>query len=312
MSTYHITLIAFGSISILAFAVGLMLRELLGSGKVVTEGAGGERRISLRRPRTVFDQAPATTTLGRIDQSFDRLVLETDTGISPPAAFLLICCFALTLGGGTWVATLDVLSGVGAGLVGMVLPLLVMSFQRSRRMKEIRSEMPHVLDMLARACRAGQNSEQALSLLGDELDGRLGREFRQCSHQLELGRSFTETLKSLAARVRTMEMRILTTALIVQRQTGGNLAETLERMSGVIRDRLSAHRQMLAATGAGRASTLLIATISPMAYLFMYTFQRPHLAILYEDPLGKVLLMVAGVLEVIGLIWVFALLRQND
>jgi tight adherence protein B len=126
-----------------------------------------------------------------------------------------------------------------------------------------------------------------------------------------MGRSFSAVMESLANRVRTVEMRILTTTLTVQRQTGGNLSETLERMSGVIRDRLNAARQMRASTGAGRASTLIIATISPLAYLFMFVFQRDYLEALYADPLGRILLGVALGLEVLGLLWVAMLLRQE-
>ena len=161
------------------------------------------------------------------------------------------------------------------------------------------------------ASRAGQTSEQAIELAGQELEGRLSREFRNCTQQLAMGRSFDAVMKTLAARIRTVEMRILTTTLIVQRQTGGNLSETLERMSAVIRDRLNAQRQMRASTGAGRSSTMIIATISPLAYLFMFIFQREYLEILFNDPLGRLLLGGAVVLEIVGLFWVAALLRQE-
>jgi Flp pilus assembly protein TadB len=107
-------------------------------------------------------------------------------------------------------------------------------------------------------------------------------------------------------------MRILATTLIVQRQTGGRLSETLERMSGVVRDRLNAQRQIRASTGAGRSSTLIIAAIAPIAYAAMFLFHRPHVQTLFDDSFGRMLLLVAIVLEVIGLVWVFTLLRKED
>ena len=118
-------------------------------------------------------------------------------------------------------------------------------------------------------------------------------------------------MKSLASRVRLVELRIFATTLGVYRRTGGSLADTLERMSGVIRDRLSAYRQMRAATGAGRASTLLIATICPIAYVIMFLWQPEHVRLLYEDPLGRTMLIVAVLLEIVGVLWAVALLRQE-
>jgi len=179
-------------------------------------------------------------------------------------------------------------------------------------MRAIREQLPYVLDMLARATRAGQSVEQAIALVGHEAGGVLGTEFRKCEQQLEMGRAFDKVLKSLSARVRMVEIRIFTTTLIVQRQTGGHLSDTLERMGSVIRDRLTAQRQLRASTGAGRMSTLIVAAVSPLAYVFVYFFRRSHLDLLFDDPVGRLLLLAALVLEIVGLIWVFALLKQED
>jgi tight adherence protein B len=312
------TLVAFGAITFVAVAVGLVLRDVFAPRRATdpstnppSNGRAG-RRASLRRPRTVFDEKPASTLLGRADQAFDRLVLESDTAASPAAGFLMVLLCGLLVGGALWLYSDEPLGGIGGALIGMTLPLIGMSVQRSRRMREIREQMPHVLDMLARACRAGQNSEQAVRLVGEEMDGVLGREFGRCGRELDLGRSFGETMKSLAGRVRTMDMRILTTTLVVQRLTGGNLPETLDRMSAVLRDRINAYRQMRASTGAGRASTLLVAAISPIAYLLMFIFHRPHLQVMYDDPVGRVLLGVAIVLEIVGILWVLTLLKRTE
>ncbi len=312
MGVNQTTMIAFGSISFLVVAVGLVLRELLAPKRETHPSLPGGRRGSIRRPRTVFDQKPATTFFGKADQAFDRLVLEADSVDSPQAAFLMILLSGLLFGGGSWLYSNEVLAGIAGGMLGMILPLIGFSIQRSRRFREIREQMPHVLDMLSRACRAGQNSEQAIQLVGDELDGPLGREFRRCGRELQLGRSFAEVMRTLGNRIRTMDMRILTTTLVVQRQTGGNLPDTLERMSSVVRDRINAQRQMRASTGAGRASTMLVTMIAPLAYLFMFIFHREHLANLYQDPIGRVMLAIAVILELIGIVWVIALLRQVD
>jgi tight adherence protein B len=193
----------------------------------------------------------------------------------------------------------------------MSVGLSGMWIYRVRRMREIREQLPNVLDMLARAVRAGTSLDQAIKIVGSEAGGVLGREFTQCARQLEMGRSLPAVVKSLAMRVRLIEMRILSTTLSVQRQSGGNLADSLERMAGVIRDRLTARRRLRAATGAGRASTLLIATLGPLAYLVMFVWQPEHMSIMYQDPLGQLMLFTAISLEVVGILWVASLLRQE-
>jgi tight adherence protein B len=266
----------------------------------------------VRRNPTVFDQAPAQGLFGKVDQGFDRLVLETGYELSPGVASALCVCVALAVGGGVSLATDDPLAAVGGGLAGLLLPLSLMAVRRARRIRDIREQLPYTLDMLARATRAGQSVEQAVKLVGEEGSGPLRAEFQRCSQQLDMGRAFDKVLMSLAARVRMVELRILATTLIVQRQTGGPLSETLERMASVIHDRLNAQRQIKASTGAGRTSTLIIAAIAPMAYAFMFLFHRAHIQFLFDDNFGRLLLWAALVLELTGLTWVFFLLRKEE
>ncbi len=219
---------------------------------------------------------------------------------------------AIVFGGGVGFFEDDPLVGIAGAMVGLLIPLGYIALLRLRRMKAIREELPIVLDMLARTTRAGKSVDQALEVCAAELSGPLAAEFRQCSRQLEMGRSFESVMKSLAARVRLIEMQILTTTLVVQRGSGGNLSETLERMSAVVRDRMMAYRQMMAATGAGRVSTMLVATIGPLAFLFLMLVHRSHLQVMFDEPLGRLLLFFALLLEITGLAWVFKLLREDD
>ena len=310
MGSPEVTLVAFASIMLIALAAALVVRDLFFPQRVsVTAGrsSGG-----LRRRPTVFDEAAAKSLTGKIDQGFDRLVLETGYEFTPAAAFLLLVCSALALGGGLWLYLDEPLAGIVGGVTGLLLPLAVMVVRRSRRITRVREELPYVLDMLARGTRAGQSVEQAIQLVAAEADGVLGPEFQRCGQQLEMGRGFDKALKALAGRIRIVEMRILATTLIVQRQTGGRLSETLERMAGVVRDRLNAHRQIKASTGAGRASTLIIASVAPIAYAAMFLFYRPHVQYLFDDQFGRLLLMIALILEIVGLVWVFYLLRREE
>jgi len=307
-----VSLICFIALTLATGTVFMLVRDL------ATPGAGGVRRgiaggpvRGLRRPRTVFDESPAQSVTGRLDQAFDRLVLESGHDASPAAFFLMLIACGLLVGGVLWMLYDELLALIFGMIAGMIVPLVIVAIHRARRLNKVREELPNVLDLMARGVRAGESLDQAVALVAGESGGVLGREFKQCARQLEMGLSVSAVMKSLASRLRVVEMRMLATTLSVHRQTGGNLGETLERMAGVVRDRLNARRQMKAATGAGRASAMLIATISPVAYVIMFSWQPEHFSILYEDPLGITLLILALVLEVVGILWVIGLLRSD-
>lgn len=306
MEIAQVSLISFGSLSLCALACGLVLRDLVLSGL----GKSTPTR-SLRRGPDPFELPPTRTFLERVDRGFDLLVLESGSELSSLTVFLMMVACGLAIGGGSFLYGGEPLEGVLGGMVGMALPLLWMAIVRARRYRGLREQLPHVLDMLARATRAGQSIDQAIHLVAHEAGGLLGQEFRRCEQQLEMGRSFDKCIKALANRVRLMELRILATTLIVQRQCGGPLSEMLERMGTVVRERIAAQRQVRATTAAGRMSTLIVASIAPLALVGLLAFQREHIDVLFQDPFGQTLLLLAIVLEVIGLIWVMLLLRTD-
>ena len=104
----------------------------------------------------------------------------------------------------------------------------------------------------------------------------MGLEFRRCARHLQMGLSVTAAMRSLVHRLPLMDVRILATTLSVHRQTGGNLALTLERMARVVRDRMVYRQQMRSVTAAGRFSAMMIATVGPLLFLYMFMFQRDY------------------------------------
>lgn len=299
--------IAAASILCMTVALALVLRELFGA----AGGAGTLKVGGLRRPFNVTDELPSSSLTGRLDQGFERLVLESGVATSPLAALFWLLFLGLTVGGALFIWRDQPLAGMTGVLLGMAGGLVWMLRQRSVRYRLMREALPDVLDLMSRAVRAGESLDQAIQLIGDETTGPMGQEFQLCSRQLDMGMSLSAVMKSLMRRVRLPEVRILATTLMVHRQTGGNLALTLERMSGVIRDRLNYVRQMKASTGAGRISAFMIALAGPIMFLLMFTLQYEHMRIMFDQPLGQSLLVAAVVLELVGIVWVLSLLRAE-
>lgn len=306
MGSAEITIIAFGSISMVATAVGMLLKDL------IYGGSQQATKKSLRRMQTVYDRPIKKSFLGRIDQGFDRLVIESGVETSPVAAFMLLLASSLVVGGGIFVYTDQPLYGIGGGMIGLIFPMLFFALKRRRRFKEIRRQLPSMIDILARSTRAGRSIEQAVELAAEESKGIIAAELGRLHQALSMGSSFDKSMKSFARRMPIVEIRILATTLMVQRQSGGHLSETLERMASVIRDRISIHSKIQATTGAGRLSTAVIAALAPTAYILITVMNPEHIDVLMADPTGRYLMGIGVILEVVGLIWVMMLMKNDS
>ncbi|QDT42257.1 Bacterial type II secretion system protein F domain protein [Gimesia alba] len=309
MDSSLVALICFAAVTVSVLAVYLFFRDLSGAGKL--KSGQFSKRPRLRRIRNVFDQEPSASILGRIDQSFDRLVLENGSDFTPFSAFLLLIVCGLAIGGSIFVYSDQPLAGIAGMVGGMVAVLIVFHFRRKRRMQMIQEELPEMIDLLARSTHAGASLEQAIAIVGEETKGPLSSEFRRCARQLDMNMSVPAVMKSLSNRIQLVDLKILTSTLMLYRKTGGNLPANLERMADVIRDRINYRRQMKASTGAGRASALLMTVVAPVAFVVLLVVFPDHVSNLYTDPIGNMLLLIAIVLEVIGIIWVSTLLRTE-
>lgn len=265
----------------------------------------------LRRKAPRHDVRPARGPLGRMDQAFEQVVVDAALACSSQGLLLLMVCCGLLVGGALYVLSNEVLPALAGALAGMFIPLVYVAYLGRRRMATIQEQLPGVLDTMSRAMRAGESVDQAVTFAGRETADPLGKELRSCAHALAIGQSDTAVLQALARRVQSTEMRILVTALLVHRRTGGNLAVLLERLARVVRDRLDFRRQARAVTAAGRFSTCLIACVGPLVALYLAIFQTQYLNRLLEQPLGWTLLGLAAVLQIGGLMWVSSILRSD-
>jgi tight adherence protein B len=306
-----IVLLCFLAIVLVAVAVVMLLRDLVFAGKGPKTTSLLERSRMLRKSAKASEAVPRSV-IDKMDRGFDRLILESGVDFSSLTAGLICIAFGLVIGGALWLSFNRPEIGLLMAAFGMGCPLIWLMFKRRKRMIALREEIPQLLDLLARSARAGRSLEQSLKLASEEMSGTLGTELDLCVKQLEVGRSFSAVMKSLTNRIRLLEVRILASTLTVQRQSGGNLPETLDRMARVVRDRLFANKKMRATTSAGRASAMLIAAICPIAYLTMFILQPEHMSVLLNDSLGQMLLMVAVTLELVGMFWVANLLKEEE
>jgi tight adherence protein B len=183
---------------------------------------------------------------------------------------------------------------------GCFLPWLWLLWRRNRRLKAFAAQMPEAMDMLARALRAGQSLAAGIGLVGKEMPPPLGKEFSRVFEEQNLGISLEDSLKDLTERVPNMDLKFFATAVILQRQTGGDLAEILEKIATLIRQRFQIWGQVQALTGEGRLSGVVLLALPVFLFFAMYYLNRDYVMLLFTDPLGNRMLMIGVIMQVLG------------
>ncbi len=186
------------------------------------------------------------------------------------------------------------------GLMALCVPFLVISVKRQRRFLRFEELFPDAIDLLSRAVRAGHAFTTGLDLIAKEMPSPVSDEFGRAYTEQNLGLPLRDALDNLMNRVPLTDVRIFVTALMIQRESGGNLAEILDNLSHVIRERFKLMRQIRVYTAQGRISLYLLLAIPPFLGIAMYFLNPKYITPLFTDPLGVRFLTVGIVLQVLG------------
>lgn len=214
----------------------------------------------------------------------------------------LILTGGLALGGGTICALLSfgfLLSLAGAA-VGAVLPYLILIRKRSVRLGAFEEMFPEAIDLLARSVRAGHAFQTGLREVAEEMKDPIGEEFRQVFEEQKFGLPLSESLMGLADRVDLVDVRMFVTSVLVQKETGGNLAENMDTLAHVIRERFRFKRQIKVHTAHGRMTGAVLAA-TPLVMLFLlYMISPEYMGAMFTETLGRWMLAIAGTMQLFG------------
>jgi tight adherence protein B len=191
-----------------------------------------------------------------------------------------------------------------AALLGLSLPLLFLKFRRSRRLKRFEEQFPEALDLLARSLKAGHAFQAGMGMVADELQEPVGVEFRKSFDQQNFGLPLKDALDQMAGRVPLMDVRFFVTAVQIQRETGGNLAEILENLGHVVRERFKILRQVRVHTAHGRFTAFVLLALSPSLAMVLSVISPEHIKTLIEAQMGRQMILGAIVMQTIGFFWI--------
>lgn len=198
------------------------------------------------------------------------------------------------------VATAPVLRSLAVGLCAATIPYMYVSKKRNARLNALEAQLPDALDFLARSMRAGHAFTISLEMVGEEIHEPLGQEFRALFNEQNLGASIERSFASFRRKVPIPDVRFFCSAVILQRQTGGNLSEILNRLAHIIRERFRLKGQVKAVSAHGRLTSLIL-TLLPIGTLLGLMLTSPeYLQPMFDDPLGKKILAAGVVSQVLG------------
>lgn len=225
---------------------------------------------------------------------------QADTTLTP-ANFILISAGMGVAGGlafsfvGIHPAFIPVMA-IFAGL----LPLFWLILRRRSRLKKFASGLPDALELVARALRAGHSLAAGMHLVSKEMTGPIAKEFGRVFDEQNLGIPMDDALKACTKRVPNLDLKFFVTAIILQRQTGGDLAEILDKIGHLIRERFQIWGQVQALTGEGRLSGIVLLALPPVLFVTVYRMNPEYMMILFTDEMGKKMLVGGVISQIIG------------
>ena len=220
-----------------------------------------------------------------------------------PAQFSFIClaCF----GGGIMACVMTPVPVVLGPIFGAMLtavPVGWIMMKRKRRLARFGLQMPEALELLGRSLRAGHSLNAGFGLIASEMEAPLATEFGRAFEEQNFGIPLDEAIEDMASRVPNMDLRFFATAIVLQRQTGGDLAEILDKIGHIIRERLMILGQIQALTGEGRMSGAVLLAMPPVLFLVMLKLNYEYVMMLFTDEIGRYLLCTALATQLMGAI----------
>lgn len=250
-------------------------------------------------------QAGGAGLLGRLltgrsyTESLSEELRRTGSSMSP-ASFVQVCLITLIVGvalgtlfGGSMVA-------VVFGAVGLVAPFIWMKRRQRKRLEAFQAQLPDAIDMLVSAMKAGYSFQAAMNFIGDEMPAPLGPEFSRFYDEQRLGIDVRSALLSLQTRVDSMDLKMFVTAVLVQRESGGNLGEVLANISDIMRERFALEGELETLTAESRLSARILAALPLLVFLGMFALNPAFMRPMLQNSAGQIMLVLAGVSVALG------------
>ena len=259
-------------------------------------------------------QAGGAGLIGRLltgrsyTESLAEELRRTGTSMSP-AGFVQLCI--VTVVAGVILGTLfgSTVFAAVFGMVGAIAPFMWMKRRQRKRLEAFQAQLPDAIDMLVSAMKAGYSFQAAMNFIGEEMPAPLGPEFARFYDEQRLGIDVRSALLSLQTRVDSMDLKMFVTAVLVQRESGGNLGEVLANISDIMRERFALEGELVTLTAESRLSARILALLPLLVFIGMFALNPAFMRPMLQQTAGQLMLVLAGVSVGLGY---FVMVRIAD
>jgi tight adherence protein B len=236
--------------------------------------------------------------------SLARLIEQAGSTTTPSAIVMMSIAAAAAAGFLTSMFVRVPFAPLGVATAAMFIPYAWLRRKRSSRLRRFEEQFPEALDLLSRAVRAGHAFQTAMGMVGDDLAAPVGPEFKKTFEQQNFGLPLRDALNQLTDRMPLLDVRFFVTAVLIQRETGGNLSEILDNLAHVVRERFKILRQVRVHTAHGRFTAYVLLAL-PAALAIALSFINPeHMQTLFREHMGQMMLLAAMVMQTVGFLWI--------
>jgi tight adherence protein B len=233
-------------------------------------------------------------------EGLQKFILQSGLTIKPVEVFLISAVLGVA---GYVIAMFFSAGSTFSSVIGLAMiffPLAFIAIKRRRRLRRFEERFPEALDLLGRAVRAGHAFTTGLELIAEESPAPISEEFRTTFEEQNLGLPLRDTLVNLTDRVPLIDVRMFVTALLVQKETGGNLVEILDELARLIRERFRIYREVKIKTAQGRLTAVVLIAMPFIMIALLSLVNSSYIKILFTDSTGQTLLIIAAVLQILG------------
>lgn len=279
--------------------------------QALSAGSGRVEELTILKKRLLSETPAMDRLLMQIPRVhvLDRILVQSDVKMNV-AGFLgitLLCTVVVLML--CIIFALPLLLLVMFTFLGAALPLLYVTNKRQKRINAIEQQLPDTLDMMARALRAGHALPGSIKMAGEEMPEPIAGEFRTTFDELNYGVPLQDALTNMAARIPVEDLRYFVISVLIQRETGGNLAELLDSISALIRARFKLLGTIRVLSAEGRLSAWIL-TLLPFVLAGVISFIHPtFIAVLWTDPAGRQMIAGALVIMILGIFWMWRIIK---
>ncbi len=310
------------ALGVFVFAAGLVMALYVGVMKVPTILV--QRRVQARMDDVARHLEPEGQTFDLVKRQMQGALPGVDRAVAQTGAGTWVAKLIEQSGGKSGVSTV-LLSALGLGfavafaatallrdavalvpgfLVGAAIPFVLLMRKRRVRIRKFEEQFPEALDLLSRAIKAGHAFQTAMGMVAEDGAEPMGPEFRKTFEEQNFGLPLKDALNNLAVRMPLLDVRFFATAVLIQRETGGNLAEILDNLAYVVRERFKILRQVRVYTAHGRLTGYVLLALPAFLAVALMFINPEHMNTLFTERAGRMMIAATVVLQTIGYLWI--------